>query len=305
MPCGFLAGRNLSPGPGYPLVPGNQVSVDIRLGIPPPQAQWPQVLPTQEGSRRQGVLIRKDRASAAWVSLPSPPWGRRVREELGCLWPLQGHRAWRGEQPCYSRWGQLSYQKCMQQSPFGPFYFPGEEEGGQWWDETGSALCRWGNRPHFTGSQGRPGFSSPPLRPCLLLSAPHRAVARLRWQFGSVILGVPPPPIALLPQGLSTPPCRALGLLSRTYAGMFQSRLPYLPAWGPCHLLLLRYLLPSRKGGRNGAACFLSWGPHLPLVRRQDISLLLGGSIIWSSCCLRGHGLQGGTRGQNMGRKAP
>lgn len=63
----------------------------------------------------------------------------------------------------------------------------------------------------------------------------------------------------------------------------------------PCHPLL-----PSR----SGTGCFLLWGSHLPLILRQDANLLLGGSGIWSSCCLGGHALQGETRGQNMGRKA-
>ena len=79
------------------------------------------------------------------------------------------------------------------------------------------------------------------------------------------------------------------------------TRLPYLPSWGPCHLL---FLLSHPLCTRNEAGWFLPRGPHLPLLPRQDSSLLLGGSIFRSSHCLGGHGLQGGARGGYMGRKA-
>lgn len=145
-----------------------------------------------------------------------------------------------------------------------------------------------------------------PLRPCLHLSAPHRAVLPPGWQFDSVVLGCPGLP-APLPwwhgPGLCTPPCRARGIPRRTHTGtVFQlnPRLPYLPSWGPCYLFLLSHPLRTR----NEAGWFLPWGPHLPLLPRQDSTLLLGGSIVWCSHCLGGHGLQGGARGRCMGRKA-
>lgn len=129
--------------------------------------------------------------------------------------------------------------------------------------------CADGTAASLQKMSGRPG-----LTPCLLPSAPHRA-APLRCSLAQSCWGCPSPPP-------SPPPGTAWG-----------TKLPYLPSWATWHLLLLSHFLP----GRSGAGCSLAWDPPLPgpcpLPRRQDVPLLLGGSIIQSSGSLGGCGLPG------------
>ena len=117
------------------------------------------------------------------------------------------------------------------------------------------------------------------------LSAPHRAVAPLGWQFDSVVLGclsLPQPLPRWYDPGLSTPPCRAQGLPRRTHTGtVFQlsTRLLYLPSWGPCHLFLFSHPLRTR----NEADWFLPRVPHLSLLHRQVSSFPLVLPLPWGS----------------------
>lgn len=152
-----------------------------------------------------------------------------------------------------------------------------------WEERRGTVVGR--DRCHITQT-GRCGGGR--VRPTLHPTGPLVPPGQ---QFGPVSLQVPHPPNTALP------PHSALGLPSRARAG----DVPHLPAWGPCRFFLLSRLLLLHSGA---PACgFHPWGPHLPLLLRPELSLLLGRSSAPSSRCLGGHGLQGGAGGRTWAER--
>lgn len=133
---------------------------------------------------------------------------------------------------------------------------------------------------------GEAGFRPAPLTPGARPLSSARPFAPLGRRFGPVVLGVPHPPRTALSLTAPTLPGSGASQWGPRWA------VPCLPVWDPCHLFLLSLLPP----GRNGAGCFRLWGPPLPLTPSQDVRILLR-SIIQSSSCLGGHGLQGGSGG--------
>ena len=161
----------------------------------------------------------------------------------------------------------------------------------------------------LTSQEVRGGQVSDPLATQTVsdLSAPHRAVAPLGWQFDSVVLGclsLPQPWPRWYEPGLTTPSCRAQGLPRRTRTGtVFQlsTRLLYLPSWGPCHLFFS--VTPFAPGMRLTGS-----SPGSPTCRssidKTAVSAL--GAVSFGPPIALGlmACLQGGARGRYMGKKA-